>query len=195
MKIECFDIKNYRSIQNVTIGNIGDFNVLIGKNNSGKSNLLASMDVFFSCLRSGDIIVGRPLLGRPLDFFDRDTGRVIELTGTFSLSVAERDDIISSIINEVPEMKNAVEGLDPSYLLSITIRVTTRPTIICVSDISFSFVPPNVHGAARRSQPRTILHVGSDAAQSLSQISREAQKVRRQLESIESARRRISRDY
>jgi predicted ATP-binding protein involved in virulence len=67
MKIEQLEIRNYRSIRKAIISNIGQLNAFIGKNNSGKSNLLSSIEVYFSCMRSGEIIVERPALVRPLE--------------------------------------------------------------------------------------------------------------------------------
>ena len=43
MKIKSIHIKNYKSLKNVKIDNIGNFNVFIGKNNSGKSNILEAL--------------------------------------------------------------------------------------------------------------------------------------------------------
>jgi predicted ATP-binding protein involved in virulence len=42
MKIENIKLKNYRSFDNdgIELNNLGNVNILIGKNNSGKSNLL-----------------------------------------------------------------------------------------------------------------------------------------------------------
>jgi putative ATP-dependent endonuclease of the OLD family len=83
MKLEEFAIRNYRSVKSITVANIGSLNVLIGKNNSGKSNVLSSLDVYFSCFRPGDVILDRLELSRPLEFFDRDTKNAIELNGRF----------------------------------------------------------------------------------------------------------------
>jgi len=43
MKIKSIHIKNYKSLKNVEIDNIGNFNVFIGKNNSGKSAIFEIM--------------------------------------------------------------------------------------------------------------------------------------------------------
>ncbi len=39
MRLEQVHFKGFRSIQDVTLSHCGGFNVLIGKNNAGKSNL------------------------------------------------------------------------------------------------------------------------------------------------------------
>jgi len=48
MRIRKIHIKNFRSLRDVALEDIEDFNILIGKNNSGKSNVLESLALFFS---------------------------------------------------------------------------------------------------------------------------------------------------
>ena len=46
MKITHIQIENYRSIKNLELG-FSNFLVLIGANNSGKSNILRALQYFF----------------------------------------------------------------------------------------------------------------------------------------------------
>lgn len=50
MKISSFSVKNYRSIVEERKINLKDYNVLIGKNNEGKSNILRVLSVCMSCI-------------------------------------------------------------------------------------------------------------------------------------------------
>ena len=50
MKISSFSVKNYRSIVDAHIVKLKDYNVLIGKNNEGKSNILKALSVCMSCI-------------------------------------------------------------------------------------------------------------------------------------------------
>lgn len=50
MRVRRFHIERFRSLQDVTLENMGDFVVLIGANSSGKSNLLEALTVFFNSL-------------------------------------------------------------------------------------------------------------------------------------------------
>ena len=43
MQLRTFYVKSYRSIVEGTIQNIGDYSVIVGPNNSGKSNLLRAV--------------------------------------------------------------------------------------------------------------------------------------------------------
>ncbi|MBE3093539.1 MAG: AAA family ATPase [Actinobacteria bacterium] len=47
MKIEKIEIKNYRSLSDVTICP-KDILTLVGRNNSGKSNIIKALDFFFN---------------------------------------------------------------------------------------------------------------------------------------------------
>lgn len=50
MKISSFSVKNYRSIVDAHIVKLKEYNVLIGKNNEGKSNILKALSVCMSCI-------------------------------------------------------------------------------------------------------------------------------------------------
>lgn len=47
MKIKRVQIENFRSIKSVVL-NLMSYMVFVGKNNSGKSNLMKALDVFFN---------------------------------------------------------------------------------------------------------------------------------------------------
>lgn len=48
MRIHALHIKNYKNLKDVAIEGIGYLNILVGKNNSGKSNLLEALEIFFN---------------------------------------------------------------------------------------------------------------------------------------------------
>ena len=54
MRIRKLEIKDYRNLKNVTI-EFGNFTILIGKNDAGKSNILKALDLFFNGPNSKDI--------------------------------------------------------------------------------------------------------------------------------------------
>jgi len=47
MKIREIEIHNYRSLKELKMDNLGDFVILVGKNGSGKSNILEALELFF----------------------------------------------------------------------------------------------------------------------------------------------------
>ena|ERR1700733_5122460 len=78
MKLEAAHIKRYRSASDVELPSIGDFNVFIGKNNSGKSTLLRAIRAFFHCLEKGNAVALKPVLGKDkVDFSSGSQGRLL----------------------------------------------------------------------------------------------------------------------
>ena len=79
-----FKVKNFKSIDEIEI-DIGDFNIFVGKNNSGKSTILDAIEIFLKSLRHEE---------DPLDDHVWPRGilddRQIEFTALFKLT---RDDV------------------------------------------------------------------------------------------------------
>lgn len=48
MKIEKFKVKGYRSLKNIEINDLSSINIFHGENNTGKSNILGALEIFFS---------------------------------------------------------------------------------------------------------------------------------------------------
>ncbi len=46
MKLVEFHVRNFKSIENASLLNIGSFNILVGRNNVGKSNVLDALEIF-----------------------------------------------------------------------------------------------------------------------------------------------------
>jgi len=109
MKIRKILIRNYRSLKEASLEDLGDLTILIGTNSSGKSNLLEAMFVFFNEFD--------PSLERNIGsideyvWFDRVPEEPVEFTFTFELGKMELADLIPSEILEEIEVKekNALE--------------------------------------------------------------------------------------
>lgn len=185
MRLEMVSIKKFRSIESIQLVNCGRFNVLIGKNNSGKSNILSGIASFFACLRPDSVASLSPPIGKEIDFFDKKAELPIEITLTFSLPLAERDALIRDIVTESPRMKNAVDGLDPELRLSITV------TIIRQNEKPFSFVSNLALGGTARpgsqnlDPERVLLRIGKAAAL---EICNELSRSRQHRERVEQIR-------
>ena len=54
MKIISIEIKNYRSIKEAKITNLNDFNIFVGQNNHGKTNIFEAIEWFFSGTRKNE---------------------------------------------------------------------------------------------------------------------------------------------
>jgi len=60
--VKRIEIRNFRSIHHLVMeGELKDINVLVGKNDIGKSNILRALNLFFN---------GQTDIGKPLDFWE-----------------------------------------------------------------------------------------------------------------------------
>lgn len=181
MKLETISIKRFRSIENTEVERCGGFNVLIGKNNSGKSNILSTIRTFFDCIEDGNVVTLRPPIGKEIDFFERKTELPIEITLTFRLALAERDALIRDIVTEASQMKNALDGLDPSLRLSVTVCIAPPPAISSYSFVSKIVLGGTIRPGAGQPDPvHTILSLSKETALELyNNLSRVSQSKKR----------------
>jgi putative ATP-dependent endonuclease of OLD family len=195
VRLQHIEVKNFRSVASASLPNIGDLNVLIGQNNSGKSNLLSCLSIFFKCMVSEDIVVDGVEFGSELDFHNRDLNKPIDIRVVFALSAGERDGILGDVISEVPEMRNAVEGLDHSSLLSIRVRATRAAgedrSLIYVPEIAF--VRPESLNSPKPGS-RIVLELGSEAARELQTRRRTSRRLRARASALQSFVDRIDAD-
>lgn len=174
MILETITIKNFRSIESAALLKCGAFNVLIGKNNSGKSNILWAIHAFFDCIDDAGVVKLRPPIGKPIDHFGHRETESIDITSVFRLTLAHRDSLIQRIISDAPQLKNAVEGLDPSLRLSVTVSIPPRrPPFGIVSGIAFVRPP----GTEENHTERTLLKIRDEAAIELRDIAARIQEV------------------
>jgi putative ATP-dependent endonuclease of OLD family len=185
MKVEHVRVERLRSVLRAELRDIGNFNVAIGKNNSGKSTLLSAIQTFFACLSDGQVVALGPKLGKTIDFTGRDTTLPIEIELQFSISLAERDGLLRSIALEAPQLKNAVDGLDPNLLLSATLCIVGDPN-------RFAYVSKLALVGVGAEQ--VILMVSSASASELHAKMSNFQRAKVDSEQIAAAARRVDQD-
>lgn len=188
MKLENAIIKRFRSIEDVELAACGEFNVLIGKNNSGKSSVLSAINAFFECINNGEVLTLNPNVGKEIDFFNKKAQLPIEINLIFSLALADRDVLIRDIVAEAPQMKNAVDGINPSLHLSVVLVVMPPPS-------NFSYIQKmslggiSKSGAEHFNCERIILNIDERSALELyenSLRSKELDEISGKLNSLDS---------
>lgn len=98
MRIDKIVTKNFRSLQEVTMDNIGNLTVLIGKNSSGKSNLLEALSLFFDHFA----LAGGTTPGLNEYFwYNRRTTNPIHFTVTIKLNENECEEIFPANLMEL----------------------------------------------------------------------------------------------
>jgi len=118
LRIRQFNVKNYRSLQKVSLDGIGDLTIFIGPNSSGKSNLLEALILFFNEI---DPAVERNI--GAIDeyvWFDRNPKNSVQFEVAFELAKEEVADFLP------PEVLNEI-GLKDKNTLSILRTISGKP--------------------------------------------------------------------
>ena len=83
-------IKNYRSLEDVRLDRLDRFNVLIVRNNSGKSSVFGALQFLYSSLK-GSALNGERVLT------DLDVNRSLEIVLTFEPRQQDREEFIDLV--------------------------------------------------------------------------------------------------
>src|SRR6266851_598078 len=111
MLLYTFEIKNFRSLEHVKLDNLQVFNVLIGRNNAGKSAVFGAMSGL------NEILSRRSM---PNDVItERDTTRHLEINLAFRLRPWEREKFVDKIIAAGFNAKRRAAVLDSVLLTEI----------------------------------------------------------------------------
>jgi predicted ATP-dependent endonuclease of OLD family len=122
MRITSIAIRNFRSLSSVQLAQCAGVNTLIGKNNSGKSNVLAAIDLAIEQLRLGCITSDWTHRGRARDeFSERNSGNRIQIALTFAIPEALGNQISLLIGKHVEGIDVALEQLRDQRQLSIIV--------------------------------------------------------------------------
>lgn len=89
MKIEAVHIKNYKSLRDVSLKELGNLVILIGANSSGKSNFLEILNRFFAEID----LTGTPTGIDTYSWFDRNVDEPIEVSMTLKLDDKDCNEI------------------------------------------------------------------------------------------------------
>lgn len=165
MRIESVRISEFRSIKNTSLNACGQLNVLIGKNNSGKSNLLIAIKRFFDFFTpGGQVATIDPDVRQPNDWHKKDTRSAIEISVTLNLSDLEREEIREAIATETPQVRNALASTELGNLVTVDLRFLPPPVMVgYVSKIKF--------GDAVHDEEGVILAVSEESATEIAQKS------------------------
>lgn len=100
MRIREIEIKNFRSLRHVKLENLGDLVILIGRNGSGKSNVLEALELFFADL---NLMADVEKQATPELWFDKRTNRPIDMRIVIELEARKgfEDDLSRIFTKEV----------------------------------------------------------------------------------------------
>ena len=162
MRVETVQVRNFRSVAVSELESCDGFNVLIGKNNSGKSNILAAINAFFAAVNDGNVVSLNPLIRRQEDFYNRNIESPAEVTLSFSLDDEERALLVAGIAEDAPQMSNAVNDLRQDFRARVTVKFNLLPSIYA-SVSRVSLVHQNDNPQAVASSETVVLNMDQEA--------------------------------
>jgi predicted ATPase len=180
MKLVDAHVTGYRGLKNVDIPNCGVFNVLIGKNNAGKSSVLYALSEFFKMLGKGSIVNTAPTIGKPNDFSGLDSSHKLTFTCTFSLDESELSSLAGDIVKERAQLQTVVDAFPKKCLLSVCISINPPPEHF--SYVSRVVLQDDVGGG----RSHTLLELNLNAATEIYALVRDIEAADRDIPSIKS---------
>lgn len=132
MKISGLFVKNFRSIDQLKINRLGNINVFVGKNNSGKSTVLKSIDSFLK-------IMDKKMVVRTYekkDFYRNRTQLPIKIACSITVGDSKFDELLKIMKEEYPQLVSGVEALE-NYK---TINVYTSSINYSENNQVFSYI-------------------------------------------------------
>jgi len=161
LKIQQLEIKNYKSLKHVSLDGVQDLNVIVGRNNSGKSNLVDALKFFFNRDGQGwseDYNVS----GVPKHlWFNYDPSEPIELSVTFRPS----PHWVDSVVGEIPKSPRLHEILSSPIQVNKMVFFKRNLTHFVIKSIewggSLLVKPPDLDAYPERQQSRYIMKSSS----------------------------------
>src|SRR5438128_1177012 len=99
-------VENFRSLEKVSLEGLGQLNVLIGPNNSGKSAIVGAVEYLSRVVRAETLDATTLVTAR-------EPRRTIRIRLRFKLKDAERTELIARLVQQA----NVKEGTDPAESL------------------------------------------------------------------------------
>ncbi len=112
MGIRSVQIRGFRSIAASGLDKCGALNILIGKNNAGKSNVLAAIELVLLHLKQGRVAGGWPVARRPKgEFIDGNEKAPLRVGVEFDLPADINDGLRARLTKEAPHLERSIEQI------------------------------------------------------------------------------------
>ncbi len=177
MRLDSIHAQGFRSLQDVTLSDCGELNVLIGKNNSGKSNLLSAVRFFFDFFNpAGEVVSVSPAIFRETDWNRQSNDKVVTFDVNLSLNEQEIAHLKEDIASEAAQLRNALFTSTDETGVSITLTFDGREDPIgYVSRIAF---------LSGKSNGNAIFSMGEDSASEIALNVRRLNQAREEIEAL-----------
>lgn len=176
--IKNLHIRNFRSLAFTSMRDCGPLNVLIGKNNAGKSSALVAIPLIFEHLASGRIASPWRSDRHAEQYTHRDTDRLLQLGVELALSESVREALRDQLRATAPHLGKSIEQLQAENSVSFIFRFVydTKAPYQYIESISFGEI--NNTGELLLPTSTLLLETHEDAARSLFQTFQSTEQLR-----------------
>jgi len=123
-------LNNFRSLECGVVNECGPLNILIGKNNAGKSSLLAVIPILFEHLAIGSITASWNALRPNEEFTHRETERTLQLGIELHLSEKDKDELCQELRTTAPHLDKTIVSISSENTISFIFRFISNAQLI-----------------------------------------------------------------
>lgn len=194
-KVRSIDIRRFRSIDRSGLSQCGGLNVLIGKNNAGKSNVLSTVELMHRHLARGTIAGPWDVARASEEFTDRDTTRPIQVGIAFELPEQLNVGLRERLKAESPHLEKSIEQIKAHESIAFVLAAARKDStaFLYIEQIAVGTVKNDAQELG--TQGMSLLQVSQAVAYELFLNQQQATELRgdvRVLEALMSDTNRLS---
>ena len=190
MKLKSIYARGYRSLERVDLTSCGGLNVLIGKNNSGKSNILSSIMLVQGHLRHGTIAAPWPTQWPRNEFTHRDVSRPIEVGVELELTEGLNEGLRAQLAKEAPHLEKSIQQISAHRTVALIISGQYGPVtpFLFVRQLAAGSI--DADGDSLSTSGIRLLDVPHDAARELFDLQQRASTLASDLTALRNIENR-----
>lgn len=166
--IKNLHVSNFRGLESGAINDCGPLNILIGKNNAGKSSLLAAIPILFAHLAEGGISATWTAPRPKEEFTHRETHRSLQLGIELRPTKIQKDELCKELYAIAPHLDKGIESVREEESISFIFRFILedgRTPYQYIESISFGAI--SIESGALVPNSRLLLQTPKEAAEEL----------------------------
>lgn len=186
MRIESVHLRRFRGLESASLTDCAGLNVLIGRNNAGKSSVLAAIETGLSQLRSGQIASRWQTRNRAIDeFTQRDVTEPLQIGISFHLSRDLNDELRRKILASGAGLEVAVNQLEPATIASVVYAAIPSEDGALLFVQTIGLAPIDAGASHLNILRNRLLHIDNKVAEELGERQLSVDKIRGDLRAIE----------
>ncbi|MDZ4109465.1 MAG: AAA family ATPase [Brevundimonas sp.] len=186
MLIKSLHFRNFRGLKSAALLDCSGFNVLIGKNNAGKSSVLAGIEIVFDHLRNGRFS-HRRYVGRAIDeFHGRKCEKGFQIGVELSCNESEIADILELLSKDM-DIFDRIQKVKNSNVVSLIFEghIVDGDHYVSLSVLALSEID---HSKANLSLPENVIvNISASSSTHFIKTDKRIAEISQELEELEVA--------